>query len=70
MTPPVSCGLLPGTFRAHLLDEGTITEQVLRREDLARATAAWMVNAVRGWVEIDVDTSLEPAAAPSLEQRG
>jgi len=70
LTPPVSCGLLPGTFRAHLLDEGTITEQVLRREDLARATAAWMVNAVRGWVEIDVDTSLEPAAAPSLEQRG
>ncbi|MBL78355.1 MAG: aminodeoxychorismate synthase, component I [Acidimicrobiaceae bacterium] len=70
VTPPVSCGLLPGTFRAHLLDEGTIAEQVLRREDLARATAAWMVNAVRGWVEIDVDTSLEPAAAPSLEQRG
>ncbi|MBW3631267.1 MAG: aminodeoxychorismate synthase component I, partial [Gemmatimonadetes bacterium] len=28
-TPPLRCGLLPGTFRAHLLREGRIRERVL-----------------------------------------
>lgn len=52
VTPPVACGLLPGTFRAQLLDEGKIVEQVVSRSDLDRAAAAWLVNSVRGWVPI------------------
>jgi len=52
VTPPVSCGLLPGTFRAEMLDAGTIVERVVGRADLERASGTWMVNSVRGWVPI------------------
>ena len=48
VTPPVACGLLAGTLRAHLLDVGEITEQVLTPDDLARATRLWLINSVRG----------------------
>jgi para-aminobenzoate synthetase / 4-amino-4-deoxychorismate lyase len=48
-TPPVSCGLLPGTFRAELLDTGVIREKMLSRADLCCAKAVWMINSVRKW---------------------
>lgn len=48
-TPPVSCGLLPGTFRGLLLKEGTITERVLKREDVKNATQLFLINSVRKW---------------------
>jgi para-aminobenzoate synthetase/4-amino-4-deoxychorismate lyase len=53
-TPPRECGLLAGTFRAELLERHEITERVVRREDLARATRIWLVNSVREWVEVRV----------------
>jgi branched-subunit amino acid aminotransferase/4-amino-4-deoxychorismate lyase len=34
LTPPVSCGLLPGVLRANLLAQGQAREKILRREDL------------------------------------
>jgi len=52
VTPPVTCGLLPGTFRAQLLADGEVVEQVIPRSDLDRADGVWMVNSVRGWVPI------------------
>jgi para-aminobenzoate synthetase/4-amino-4-deoxychorismate lyase len=60
VTPPVACGLLPGTLRADLLASGTVTERVLKLEDLTGAARLWLVNAVRGWVPITVMT---PAGA-------
>ena len=48
VTPPVACGLLAGTLRAQLLAEGEIMEQVLRPDDLARASRLWLINSVRG----------------------
>jgi para-aminobenzoate synthetase/4-amino-4-deoxychorismate lyase len=57
VTPPISCGLLPGTLRAELLDSGTIVERSIHRDDLSRATATWMINSMRGWVPIEVDLS-------------
>ncbi|MDG2428511.1 MAG: aminodeoxychorismate synthase component I [Acidimicrobiales bacterium] len=63
VTPPISSGLLPGTFRAQLLDDGTIAEKALAREDLYRADSVWMVNSVRGWVRI------VPLTDPSLALR-
>jgi len=51
ITPRLACGLLPGTLRARLLHEGRIREGVVRREDLPRCTALWLVNSVRGWRE-------------------
>ena len=67
VTPPVSCGLLPGTQRAELLDTGEVVERVGRREDLARVDAAWMVNSVRGWVPIEVDSAARPAGVSSSD---
>lgn len=54
VTPPVACGLLPGTFRADLLAQGMIQERELYREDLVRCTKLFLVNSVRGWVEIEL----------------
>lgn len=48
-TPPVECGLLNGTFRAALLDEGKIRERVFTWQELIDARALWRINSVRGW---------------------
>lgn len=52
-TPPIACGLLPGTLRADLLDQGGITERVIHKSDLARVQAVWFINSVRGWLRTD-----------------
>jgi len=49
VTPPLSCGLLPGVLRVELLEHGTLSEQVLYPEDLERAEEVWLINSVRGW---------------------
>lgn len=49
VTPPVSCGLLAGTFRDELLERGEIEEGVVTLDDLKRASAVWLVNSVRKW---------------------
>ena len=49
VTPPVSCGLLPGTFRAELLAQGKIREAVLRVQDLPRCRGLFLINSVRRW---------------------
>ena len=48
VTPPLSCGLLPGTMRAELLDRGEIVERVVTVDDLRRAERTWLINSVRG----------------------
>jgi para-aminobenzoate synthetase/4-amino-4-deoxychorismate lyase len=52
LTPPLSSGLLAGTFRAHLLERGEIEEQVLPLEALERASGLFLVNSVSRWCEI------------------
>lgn len=49
LTPPVCCGLLPGTFRAELLASGEIEERVIMLSDLTRAEEVYLVNSVRRW---------------------
>jgi para-aminobenzoate synthetase/4-amino-4-deoxychorismate lyase len=53
VTPPVSCGLLSGTFRDELLERGEIVEQIVILDDLKRASAIWLVNSVRKWRRAD-----------------
>lgn len=53
-TPPLECGLLPGTLRAELLREGAVRERVLRREDLDAAETIYRVNSVRGWNRVAI----------------
>jgi para-aminobenzoate synthetase/4-amino-4-deoxychorismate lyase len=49
LTPPVECGLLPGTFRAQLLDDRVIEEGVITIDQIREATGLWLVNSVREW---------------------
>jgi para-aminobenzoate synthetase/4-amino-4-deoxychorismate lyase len=53
-TPPVSCGLLAGTFRAEQLEAGTIQERVLTKADVAAASRLWLINSVREWIEAEL----------------
>ena len=50
LTPASSSGLLPGIARARRLREGAIEEDVLTRDDLARAGAIAFFNSLRGWL--------------------
>ena len=52
VTPPISCGLLGGTFRAKLISRGKLTERVLKVNDLKRAEALYMINSVRKWTRL------------------
>lgn len=47
-TPPLRCGLLPGTQRAELLDRGRLQEGVLTLEDVRRARRLFLMNSLRG----------------------
>ena len=47
-TPPLSSGLLPGTFRAELLARGELHERPMLLTDLDLATGLWLLNSVRG----------------------
>ena len=57
-TPPLSCGLLAGTMRGSLVESGEIVETVVELEEVRGILAgptpgkAWLVNSVRGWVEL------------------
>ncbi len=53
-TPPVSCGLLPGTCRAHLLDRGRLRERIVRVEEALRLPAVYLMNSVRGIVRVRI----------------
>ena len=54
LTPPIDCGLLPGTLRAHLLEEGKIREKVLTLHDLSGASRCYLLNSVRGFHPVSV----------------
>ena len=49
-TPRLSSGLLAGTLRAELLENGQAIETVLREKDLQAADAVYLGNSVRGLV--------------------
>lgn len=54
ITPPTSCGLLPGSFRQQLIEDGIIEEEVIRVKDLQSITAIWLINSVRKWVSVSL----------------
>ena len=51
-TPDLSSGLLPGTFRGHLLERGEIEAEILPLDSLERASRLFLINSVRRWCEI------------------
>ncbi len=51
-TPPIHCGLLPGTFRQYLLDTHQIEEREMTIDEVNHADAIYLINSVRKWMEI------------------
>jgi para-aminobenzoate synthetase/4-amino-4-deoxychorismate lyase len=66
VTPPVSSGLLPGTLRAHLLDEGRIQEEVITVQDLRADSRCYLLNSVRGFHPVTV-AYISVLSCPTLE---
>jgi para-aminobenzoate synthetase / 4-amino-4-deoxychorismate lyase len=58
VTPPISSGVLPGTFRAFLLETGQVVERVVRAEHLKDCGRIFRINSVRKWQEVNLQ--LEP----------
>jgi para-aminobenzoate synthetase/4-amino-4-deoxychorismate lyase len=52
-TPPISCDLLAGTFRAHLLETGQVDERVIKVEELKDCRKIFLVNSVKQWKEVE-----------------
>jgi para-aminobenzoate synthetase/4-amino-4-deoxychorismate lyase len=55
LTPPVSCGLLPGTLREELIARGDCEERVLSLSDLRTAARVYVGNSVQGLVAASLD---------------
>jgi para-aminobenzoate synthetase/4-amino-4-deoxychorismate lyase len=53
-TPPLSCGLLAGTFRAHLMETGQITERTIHVEELEDCSKIFLVNSLRKWLRVNL----------------
>lgn len=47
-TPPVECGLLPGTYREWLLQKGEIKERKIHLDELSTRQELVLINSVRG----------------------
>jgi para-aminobenzoate synthetase/4-amino-4-deoxychorismate lyase len=51
VTPPLSCGMLPGVGREVLLAQGHLKEQVVRAEQLPQVQGMAFINSLRGWLD-------------------
>ena len=56
VTPPLSCGLLPGVGRAVALQDGHVVEAVLRVADIPRVQGWAFINSLRGWLDATLDS--------------
>jgi para-aminobenzoate synthetase/4-amino-4-deoxychorismate lyase len=55
-TPPITCGLLAGVFRRHMLEtRDDVFERVVGPEDLKAADRVYLSNAVRGLRAVEID---------------
>ena len=54
-TPPVSCGLLAGTLRAQLLQQGELVERPITVEEVLRSRDVILLNSVRGKYRVELD---------------
>jgi para-aminobenzoate synthetase/4-amino-4-deoxychorismate lyase len=65
LTPPTECGLLPGTLRAHLIDERRIRERAIPVDEMFGSAACYLLNSVRGFHPVSLSyKSVSPS--PSL----
>ncbi len=53
-TPPVRCGLLPGTYRGWMLGRKRVRERELTVETVLRSRDVYLMNSVRGMWRVKV----------------
>jgi branched-subunit amino acid aminotransferase/4-amino-4-deoxychorismate lyase len=51
----VSCGLLPGILRQHLLKNGIAKEKIIDESEIFSADRIFLGNSVRGLVEVEIE---------------
>ena len=56
-TPPIECGLLAGTFRAELIASGQVEERIIPISDLHKYEEIFLVNSLRKWVKVKIETT-------------
>jgi para-aminobenzoate synthetase/4-amino-4-deoxychorismate lyase len=54
LTPPISCGVLPGTFRAHLVETGQVLERTILVQRLKDCRRIFRVNSIRKWQQVEL----------------
>ncbi len=54
ITPPIACGLLAGTFRAHLVETGQVVERVVSVQQVKECSQIFRINSVRKWERVHV----------------
>jgi para-aminobenzoate synthetase/4-amino-4-deoxychorismate lyase len=54
LTPPISCGVLAGTFRAHLVETAQVLERTITVDQLRNCTKIFRVNSIRQWQRVDI----------------
>ncbi len=57
ITPPIRCGLLPGTFRAWLLDHGKVREKIIKVEAIKQSETIYLINSLRKWRKACLDVT-------------
>ncbi|MEI6056318.1 MAG: aminodeoxychorismate synthase component I [Lentisphaerota bacterium] len=58
-TPPISCGLLGGTFRQYLLDKGEIAEKIIKLDELKSSDEIYFINSIRKFRLAVIDWALQ-----------
>lgn len=53
-TPPISCGLLSGTYRAHLIETGQVVERSVLVNELKECEEIFRVNSIRKWERVEI----------------
>lgn len=53
-TPPISCGLLAGTFREYLIETGQVEDRIIRVDEIEKCSQIFFVNSVRKWQKIKI----------------
>jgi aminodeoxychorismate synthase, component I, bacterial clade len=54
LTPPISCGVLSGTFRAYLMETGQVLERTITMDRLNQCTKIFRVNSIRRWQRVEI----------------
>jgi para-aminobenzoate synthetase/4-amino-4-deoxychorismate lyase len=54
LTPLISCGVLGGTFRAHLVETGQVLERTVPVQRLRDCRQIFRVNSIRKWERVEI----------------